>query len=95
MSMNPITREVNIAGKVIKFEFNKYAKQAKEGHTNSKQNKGSNQATYASDKGQRHLSEGLNIHRAPWARKSLHLKVIQQLMWHQGTFPAASRRSAG
>jgi polyribonucleotide nucleotidyltransferase len=28
MSMNPITREVNIAGKVIKFEFNKYAKQA-------------------------------------------------------------------
>ena len=28
MSMNPVTREVNVAGKVIKFEFNKYAKQA-------------------------------------------------------------------
>lgn len=28
MPITPITREVNIAGKTIKFEFNKYAKQA-------------------------------------------------------------------
>lgn len=28
MSITPMTREVNVAGKTIKFEFNKYAKQA-------------------------------------------------------------------